>query len=197
MRLATSTFAAGLALSLAAGAALSTPAAAAPSTYTIDPAHTSVAFLVGHLGFSKSIGLFRTVGGEIVFDQDAVEASKVKVVIDAASVFTNHEKRDAHLTSPDFLNAKEFKEMTFVSDRIEKTGEKTGRLHGTFTMLGVAKPLVLDVTFNKAGVSPASKKETVGFSARGTVKRSEHGMKYGVPNIGDDIELLIEVEATN
>lgn len=186
-------FAAALFVATAAGSVV--PAFAAPVSYKIDPAHAAVAFIVNHVGFSNVIGRFDTVGGDVTFDKDAVEKSVVNVTIDTTSVDTNHAKRDEHLRSPDFFNAKEFPKMTFKSTKIEKTGDKTGKLHGDLTMLGVTKPVVLDVTFNKDGVSPASKLETAGFSARGTVKRSEFGMKYGVPAIGDDIQLLIEVEA--
>lgn len=168
---------------------------AAPVAYKIDPAHLSVAFIVNHLGFANMIGRFNTASGEVAFDKDAVQNSAVKVVIDTASVDTNHAKRDEHLRSPDFFNAKEFPQITFKSTKIEKTGEKTGKLHGDLTMLGTTKPVVLDVTFNKEGVSPASKLETVGFSARGKIKRADFGMKYGVPHISDEIDLLIEAEA--
>ncbi|QCG93239.1 polyisoprenoid-binding protein [Azospirillum sp. TSA2s] len=186
-------FAAALFAATAVGSVV--PAFAAPVSYKIDPAHTAVAFIVNHVGFSNVIGRFNTVGGDVSFDKDAVEKSVVNVTIDTTSVDTNHAKRDEHLRSPDFFNAKEFPKMTFKSTKIEKTGDKTGKLHGDLTMLGVTKPVVLDVTFNKDGVSPASKLETAGFSARGTVKRTEFGMKYGAPAIGDDIQLLIEVEA--
>ncbi|MGA1858933.1 YceI family protein [Azospirillum sp. 11R-A] len=186
-------FAAALFAATAVGAV--SPAFAAPVSYKIDPAHTAVAFIVNHVGFSNVIGRFNTVGGDISFDKDAVEKSTVSVTIDTTSVDTNHAKRDEHLRSPDFFNAKEFPKMTFKSTKIEKTGDKTGKLHGELTMLGVTKPVVLDVTFNKDGVSPASKLETAGFSARGTVKRTDFGMKYGAPAIGDDIQLLIEIEA--
>jgi len=173
----------------------SAPAFAAPVAYKVDPSHLSVAFIVNHLGFANLIGRFNTAAGELSFDKDAVEKSSLSVSIDAASVDTNHAKRDEHLRSPDFFNAKEFPKMTFKSTKIEKTGANTGTLHGDFTMLGVTKPVTLAVTFNKDGVSAASKLETAGFSARGTIKRSDFGMKYGVPNISDDIQLLIEAEA--
>ncbi len=186
-------FAAALFVATAAGAL--TPAFAAPVSYKIDPAHTAVAFVVNHIGFSNVIGRFNTVGGDISFDKDAVEKSTVTVTIDSTSIDTNHAKRDEHLRSPDFFNAKEFPKLTFKSTKIEKTGDKTGKLHGDLTMLGVTKPVVLDITFNKDGVSPASKLETAGFSARGTVKRTDFGMKYGAPAVGDDIQLLIEIEA--
>lgn len=177
-------------------ASVATTAQAAPVAYKLDPAHMSVAFIVNHLGFSNVIGRFNTAAGEVSFDKDAVQNSALKVTIDTASVDTAHAKRDEHLRSPDFFNAKEFPQITFKSTKVEKTGDKTGKLYGDLTMLGTTKPVVLDVTFNKEGVSPASKLETVGFSARGTVKRTDFGMKYGAPYISEDIQLLIEAEAT-
>ncbi|MFC5358002.1 YceI family protein [Azospirillum himalayense] len=183
------------AAALSALVALPMTAQAAPVAYKLDPAHTAVVFIVDHLGFSKAVGSFNTVAGELAFDKDAADKSSLSVTIDTASIDTNHAKRDEHLKSPDFFNVKEFPKLTFKSTKIEKTGDKTGKLHGELTLLGVTKPVVLDVTFNKDGVSPASKMDTVGFSARGTIKRSDFGMKYGVPNIGDDIQIIIESEA--
>ncbi|MBK3733781.1 polyisoprenoid-binding protein [Azospirillum brasilense] len=183
------------AAALSALVALPLTAQAAPVAYKLDPAHTAVVFIVDHLGFAKAMGRFNTVAGELSFDKDAADKSSLSVTIDTTSVDTNHAKRDEHLKSPDFFNAKEFPKMTFKSTKIEKTGDKTGKLHGDLTLLGVTKPVVLDVSFNKDGVSPASKMDTVGFSARGTIKRSDFGMKYGVPNIGDDIQIIIESEA--
>lgn len=183
------------AAALSALVTLPLTAQAAPVAYKLDPAHTAVVFIVDHLGFSKAVGSFNTVAGELSFDKDAADKSSLSVTIDTTSIDTNHAKRDEHLKSPDFFNVKEFPKLTFKSTKIEKTGDKTGKLHGDLTLLGVTKPVVLDVTFNKDGVSPASKQETVGFSARGTIKRSDFGMKYGVPNIGDDIQIIIESEA--
>jgi len=185
-------FAAALFATTAMGAV---SAGAAPVSYKIDPAHTSVVFMVNHLGFANAIGRFNTVTGDVAFDKDAAQNNSVSVVIDTTSIDTNHAKRDEHLKSPDFFNVKEFPKLTFKSTKVEKTGDKTGKLHGELTLLGVTKPVVLDVTFNKDGVSPASKLDTVGFSARGKVKRTDFGMKYGAPNIGDEIELIIEAEA--
>lgn len=185
------TFAAALILAAASVGA----AHAAPVSYALDPAHVSVAFIANHLGYSNMIGRFNTVNGSVDYDKDAVENSKLKVVIDTASIDTNHAKRDEHLRSPDFFNAKEFPQMTFTSTKIEKTGEKAGKLTGDLTLLGVTKPVVLDVVFNKDAANPMSKKDTLGFSARGKIKRTDFGMKYGTPNIGDEIDLLVEAEA--
>ena len=183
---------AALPLSLALGGAQ-----AAPVTYTIDPSHLSVVFNVHHLGFSNVYGRFNEASGEVVVDKDAIASSRVKFTIKAASIDTAFAKRDDHLRSPDFFNVKEFPEITFVSTKVEPKdkGIHELRLSGDLTMLGVTKPITLDVSFNKAEVSPASKKDTVGFSARGILRRSDFGMKYGVPNIGDEVSLILEAEA--
>ena len=85
--------------------------------------------------------------------------------------------------------------MTFVGKTFTKKGDKTGEVTGDLTLLGVTKPVTLEVTFNKAGVRPTDKADTVGFSARGSLKRSDFGMKTFIPYIGDKIDLIIETEA--
>lgn len=171
--------------------------AQAADTFNVDPAHTNVIFSVNHLGYSNMFGQFNKIGGEFVFDEQDISKSKVNVVVDTASVDTDHQKRDDHLRSPDFFNASEFPEMTFTSKSIEKTGENTGKINGELTMLGVSRPISLDVTFNKKAPHPLPQYNGVlvaGFSARGSVKRSDFGMKFGVPNLGDEITFFIEVE---
>ena len=183
--------------SLAATTLLATLAgpALAGTPYVLDPAHLSTLFVVDHMGYSKIYGRFGQVAGTVDFDPQAVETSSLSVTIKAASVDTNFGPRDDHLRSPDFFNVREFPDITFVSKKIEKTGERTGKVTGALTLLGVTRPVVLDVTFNKDAESPVSKKPTIGFSAHGTIKRSEFGMKYGVPALGDEIDLRIEAEA--
>ncbi len=122
------------------------------------------------------------------------------LTIQTASVDTAVGDRDDHLRSPDFFNAEEFPTIEFVSTGVTKTGDKTGTLAGNLTMLGVTKPVTLDVTFNKVGPHPNPQMagvEVAGFSASTTVKRSEFGMNTFVPAVGDDIELWIEVEGHN
>jgi polyisoprenoid-binding protein YceI len=174
-------------------AGLTSPAAA--DSYKIDPAHVSVVFKVNHLGFSNLWGRFNTVTGTFDYDAANPGAGKVEVLIKTESVDTNHQKRDDHLRSPDYLNAVEFPDMKFVSTKIEKTGDKAGKIHGNLTMLGVTKPVVLDAMLNTAGQHPFRKEVTVaGFSATTKIKRSDFGMNYSVPAIGDDMELFLEVE---
>jgi polyisoprenoid-binding protein YceI len=172
--------------------------ASAADKLTIDPNHASATFRTMHLGYSRVTVRFNDVRGSIVFDQKDVTKSSVSVVIKTASVDSNHKKRDAHLRSPDFFNAKEFPEMKFVSTRIEKVGAKTGKIHGNLTLLGVTKPVTLDVQFNRMGPNPLpgyNKIMTAGFSATTKIKRSDWGMKYALRGIGDQIEIWLEVEA--
>ena len=192
--------------SLAAGAftlavALATVQAKA-ADYTIDTSHAFANFNVNHLGYSTMLGRFNKFTGNISFDQTNVAASKVNVTIETASIDTNHQKRDDHLRSPDFFNVAEFPTMTFASKKVEKTGDKTGLVTGDLTLLGVTRPVTLNVTFNKAavhpfdGAKPASQQRfVVGFSATGSIKRSDFGMKYALPAVGDTINIQLEAEA--
>lgn len=179
---------------LAALLLVSAAAQAAPERYVFDPAHTQIFFSVEHLGFSHSTGRFAKFDGGFTFDQDNPEASSVEVTIDTASIDMGMPEWDAHLKNADFFNVEKFPAMTFKSTKVEKTGEKTGKITGDLTLLGVTKPVTLDVTFNKAGVHPYSKSMIAGFSATGTLKRSEFDMNYGLPGVGDEVALRIEVE---
>lgn len=169
----------------------------AADTFKIDPAHTNVVFFVNHLGYSKMIGQFNDVSGTFVMDQANIANSKVNLVIKAASVDTDHEARDKHLRSPDFLNAEEFPEITFSSTKVEKTGEKTGKITGGLTVLGQTKPVTLDVTFNKMAKHPIPSYKGVvvaGFSARAKMNRHDYGMNFAKGGIGGVLDLFIEVE---
>ncbi|MBT5110340.1 MAG: YceI family protein [Rhodospirillaceae bacterium] len=165
--------------------------------YTIDPSHLTVAFKVHHVGYFNMVGLFAAGSGAFSFDEDTATLSDLKVVVETKSVFTGHKKRDAHLRSADFLNASEFPEMVFVGKTTEKTGERTGKVHGELTLLGVTRPITLDVRWNKSADHPIYKRWTLGIDASGVLKRSDFGMAYAVKNgwIGDEIKLMIGFEA--
>jgi len=180
------------------------PGFAEPQKYLIDPDHLTVSFLVTHIGYAKTLGMFRKASGEFTFDEATGQLSNLRVVVDTDSVFTNHDKRDEHVRSKDFLNIKEFPEMSFTAARATRTGERNFEVPGELTLLGKTKPLTLTATWNKSDVYaiPAGPLKTkpyvIGVSARGSLKRSEYGMSYAVANglVSDDIELLIELEAS-
>jgi polyisoprenoid-binding protein YceI len=181
-------------LALAAAA----PLAAAPATYRIDPEHLSIAFRVEHMGYEKLIGMFTKGGGEFVYDEQTKQLSSGRVEVQAASVFSNHEGRDGHLRSKDFLDAEKHPVIRFVAKSYEPGSDSEGTLRGDLTMLGQTHPVELNVRLNKAAKYPFGHgKHTLGVSARAKLLRSQWGMTYGVANdlVGDEVELQFEFEA--
>jgi len=174
------------------------PALAEPRLYQIDPQHLTLGFLVEHVGFAKVFGRFPEAEGRFTFDDATAEISSVRVVVKTASVDTTVEARDRHLRSADFLNVEKFPKMVFESRGTSKLQGRKGELAGQLTLVGLTRPLILSVIWNKSGVSPLPGKPFVaGMSARGSFRRSEFGMSYGVADglVGDEVELLIELEA--
>ena len=183
-------------IALGLSAAFLAPTTAFAESYTIDASHAHAAFRVSHLGFSHTLGQFNEISGTLEFDEASPDAGSVSVTINTASVDSANAARDEHLRKADFLNVESFPTMTFVSTSVEVTGEKTGKLVGDLTLLGVTKPLTLDVTFNQAGPHPFDpSKIMAGFSATGEINRSDFGMAYAVPAIGETVEIIIEIEA--
>lgn len=180
---------------LFAAAMVTAAGPALAETYTIDPRHTLVAFSVDRLGFSQTLGWFRDVQGEVTFDAQAPESSSVNIVIETGSLDTNLADRDSWLRSDKMLNAEQHPKITFVSQAIEVVGENTGKVTGDLTLNGVTKPITLDVTFNKEGMNPIDKVETVGFSATGSLTRSEFGVMGFLGPLGDEVSIQIQLEA--
>lgn len=164
-------------------------------TYSFDKVHTQIFFAVDHLGFTQSYGRFLDFDGGITFDRDAPENSEVHVTVQTDSINMDDEKWDAHLKNQDFFHVETYPEMTFKSTGIKLTGEKTADITGDLTLLGVTKPVTLHTTFNKADKHPFGDEYHAGFTAKGALKRSDFGMTYGLPGVGDDVELMINVEA--
>lgn len=169
-------------------------ASVAMGHYTFDKVHTQVLFFADHVGFSKSQGEFLDFDGSFTFDQEHPEKSNVDVTIKVSSIDMDDEKWNAHMKNADFFNVEKFPTMTFQSTSIEVTGDNMANITGDFTLLGVTKPVILVVKHNKSDKHAFSGKYVSGFSASTIIKRSEFGMKYGLPMIGDDIEVRIEVE---
>jgi len=171
---------------------------AQPAEYEIDPEHVTVAFLVAHLGYAKVLGQFLEIGGSYRFDETTGEVSNVNVVAATRSVSTNHDERDGHLRSKDFLNVSEFPEMRFVAPAAQRTGERTYDVRGQLTLLGKTQPLTLRAVWNKSGEYPfGGAPYVMGVSLRGSLRRSQFGMTYGVDNgwVDDEVEIIIEFEA--
>jgi polyisoprenoid-binding protein YceI len=169
----------------------------AADAYDIDPTHAWVSFKTNHNGWANAHGTFKDVSGTISFDKDNVENSSIDLKIQAASIDTNHEQRDTHLKSPDFLNAEEFPEITYKSTKIEKTGDKTAKVTGDLSIAGNSKPVTLEVIWNEESGLPwdASKIKT-GFSATGEFDATEFNIpKLADSGLGPNFKLDIDVEA--
>lgn len=164
--------------------------------YKIDPAHTFPNFTISHLGFSTMHGQFAKTKGSLEYDQ-ASGTGSVSITIDTASIYTGFAKRDKHLRSPDFFNAVEFPEMTFKSTSAKLSGGN-GTVEGKLTIMGVTKDVTLKVSKIHCGKHPFNPKitEVCGFDATTMIKRTDFGMKYGLPAIGDEVNITLEVEAT-
>ena len=173
-------------------------AAAGSKRYSLDPDHVSIGFLVDHIGYAKVLGMFRKAEGSFTFDEDTGALGEIRIAIDAASVFTNHRKRDDHLKSADFLNAREFPNLVFTAPAATPTAGRAYRIQGELELLGQRRPVTLEATWNKSGEYPfGGNPYAMGVSARGSFRRSEFGMNYAVDNgwVGDEVELIIEFEA--
>jgi len=144
-------------------------------------------------------GTFDAITGVVDFNEADPARSTVDVQIAADSINTRDEKRDAHLKSPDFLNAAEFPYLTFKSTRIEKTGENTGRVTGDLTIRGVTKPVVLDVEYNGQVKSPWGT-INAGFTATTKINRKDWGLNWNMALetggwlVGDEVKITIEAE---
>lgn len=168
--------------------------AQAAESYTVDPMHTYPHFSISHLGFSTMQGRFDKTSGKITLDR-AAKTGTVNIEIEAASISTGLAKRDDHLRSPDFFNAAEFPKITYKANSIKFKGDTPVSVEGNLTMLGVTKPVTLSIDAFKCGTNPMAKKDECGAAASAQIKRSDFGMKYGLPGVGDDVKLAFEIEA--
>jgi len=164
-------------------------------SYTVDPGHTYVSFAINHLGFSTMRGKFNQQSGSLEYDP-AAKIAMVTIEIDAASIDTGHTKRDQHLSSPDFLNVAENPTISFKSTKAGWSGDKLDSVTGDLTIMGVSKPVTLKIHSIHCGEHPFSKKQVCGFDAEASIKRSDFGVNYGLPAIGEVLDLQIELEAT-
>jgi polyisoprenoid-binding protein YceI len=173
----------------------SVAAAAAEETYVIDGVHSQPSFAVQHMGFSMQQGSFTKVAGKVTLDRSAHKGS-VDVSIDTASIHTISEKLDTHVKGEDFFNVAKYPTMTFKSSNLVFDGDTLVRADGELTMLGVAKPVALKVANFMCGEQPFNKKPLCGAELTTTIKRSDWGMKYGIPKaVSDEVKITIPVEA--
>lgn len=177
------------------------PSALPGGLYKLDETHANLTWKVSHLGLSNYTARFTKFDADLMFNGQDISKSKVKATIDPTSIKTDYpypEKKDFDkkiIEGKQWFNSAQFPSITFTSTSVEQTGKNTGKVTGNLTFLGVTKPVTLDVTFNKAlGNHPFKNKPALGFSATGSLKRSDFGMKTYIPSVGDDVQIIIEAE---
>lgn len=169
---------------------------AAPVTYKLDPTHTDVIAKWNHFGYSNPSAHFGQADGVLVYDAADVSRSSVQVTLPLAGLNGFSAKFDEHLRSADFFDAAQFPAATFKSTKVEAAGDNKLKVTGDLTIKGISKPVVLDVTLNKAADHPMKKVPAIGFDAIATVKRSDFGVGAYAPMVSDEVTLTITTEAT-
>jgi polyisoprenoid-binding protein YceI len=179
-------------VSLAEAPAFSTdPATVQAGAYQVEPMHTRVLFAVSHMGFSTWYGDFNQASGALNLDPADPRKSTVEIHVPISSLSTTNTKLDGELKGDKWLDAAKYPEMVFKSEKVTPTGKDAADVEGQLTLHGETKPVTLHVSFNGAGVNVMDKHYTVGFEAKGKIKRSDFGVKTYVPLIGDEVDLIL------
>ena len=179
-------------------AGLPMDAGAETARWEIDPDHSLIEFRVAHMVVSKTSGRFTDYQGFVEMDTDAKTIHVIEATINAASVNTNHDKRDAHLRNPDFLDVKQYPTMTYKMKSAKKQGDSY-TIIGDFTLRGVTKEVTLVSTFNGVAKDPWGGTRA-GFSAEGKLNRKDFGMVWnktldsGGLVVGNEVHIRLEIE---
>lgn len=149
------------------------------STWTLDTAHTLIEFSVKHMMIATVKGRFNKFTGTIEGDPTDLTSAAINVTVDLGSVATGDEKRDAHLRSADFFDVEHFPQMTFVSKKIERTGDGEYQVTGDLTIRGTTHEVTLSATYDGQGKNPWGQ-EVAGFTLEGKINRKEWGLNWNV-----------------
>jgi len=170
--------------------------AASATTYTLEPNYTQAVFRWDHLGFSYPAAQVAQGNGTIEFDESDLSMASVSVTIPMTSLNTGVPDLDEHLKSEDFFEVAKYPTATFVSTRVEKgAGTNRFKVTGNLTIRKVTRPVMLDVTLLKVGTNARTEVATIGFDVRGTLKRSDFGLGAFVPQVSDEIQLMVTTQA--
>jgi polyisoprenoid-binding protein YceI len=168
----------------------------AADNHKVDPVHSSVIFRVGHANIGAIYGRFTDFTGTLAHDEADPAKSTLNFEVQAASVDTHQEKRDAHLKSPDFLNAKQYPTITFKSTAVKKSDKaNTLDVTGDLTLHGTTKSITVPVEILGKGQFPPGVAR-VGIESIFAIKRSDFGMSGMQGAVGDEIKLFVAFELT-
>ena len=172
---------------------------ATPSKFTIDPAHTSVEFIVRHMVFSKVRGRFGSVAGSLVIGDASNVPAEVQAQIEVATLDTREAQRDGHLKSEDFLHADAHPSITFNSTAITGT-DSAFKVVGDLTIKGTTRSVTLDASVDGRGKDPWGN-DRIAFSAHGTINRGDYGMTFnqvleaGGVLVGEEVQIELTIQA--
>ncbi|HEY6926896.1 MAG TPA: YceI family protein [Steroidobacteraceae bacterium] len=169
-------------------------AASGADTYHLEKTHVDLLFSISHAGFTEKHGSFRDLDATLRYDAAQPENSQVTVVVKTDSLDTAFEPRDKDVKSEKFLDVAKYPEMRFVSTKVTREADQALRIDGELTLHGITKPLTLHAKLNKEAPNPFDKRPTLGFSATGSLKRSDFGIATYIPVIGDVVNLTIDAE---
>ena len=171
----------------------------APGPWTLDANHSSVLFVVRHLGLSNVRGRFDSFEASLDVGT-TLDSISVNADVELASVNTANADRDAHLRNADFFDTEKHQHMSFRSTAVTRTDDEEYELTGDLTIAGVTKPVTFDVEFNGTEVFPGDQSTHAGFSATGQIKRSDFGIDFGIiPGaekimLGDKIKIELDIQ---
>ena len=175
---------------------LSVFTAKAQTTWTNDPQHSRLGFVVKHLMISEVDGRFSDFKATVITTKPDYSDAKITLTAKVASINTDVDARDNHLKTADFFDAEKYPTLIFKSTKIVKVGPKKGLMYGNLTFHGITKPIKLDVTFFGKVINPMNKNVTAGFQVKGVLKRSDYnlGPKFPEALISNDIKIIANVE---
>ncbi|AJC90624.1 YceI family protein [Campylobacter subantarcticus] len=163
--------------------------------FSLDKAHTNVAFKIKHLQISNVNGNFKEYEAVIDFDSAKFEFNKLQANIKVASINTENKARDAHLQQDDFFKAKNHPNITFTMSKYEKISDEKGKMHGVLNIAGVSKDIVLETEIGGV-IKTDGGKEKAGFTLQGQIKRSDFNFAPDTTSLtlGDEVQISIEAE---
>jgi polyisoprenoid-binding protein YceI len=162
-------------------------------TYTDDNGHAYIQFSYDHQGYSRPVLRWSEFDASVTLDPEAPENSYLTVTIPVASIDSMVPAFNDHLKSADFFDAVTYPTITFVSTSLDINPDGTGTITGDLTVKDITRPITFDGKINKAGKS-RSGADMFGISGTGLMKRSDYGVDNYVPYVGDDVQLVMEVE---
>ncbi len=181
---------------LAAMAIVSLLGNAQTKTWTNDPAHSRLGFVVKHLTISEIEGRFSDFSAQVTTSKSDYTDAKIVLTAKVASINTDVDARDNHLRSADFFNAEKYPTLTFKSTSVKKISAKKGLIFGNLTFHGITKPVILNADFYGLITNPMNKKATAGFKVTGTIKRTDYalGPKFSDAFVGENVKIVANIE---